>query len=1184
MSSAVNVVVIIYSSQKGEKPMKCPNCKTEIGENDLACPKCKKVLRLKCSNCGNVTKNTVCEKCGSVILNKCYKCGKLNSTALEICQNCGMDINASIGLRESVIEEFAVLTIDITNFDDIKSAFKSEKIKNQFRTNLYSLIKKTAYQKKLRTQFLDNTFIIRFCKDYSFVESCKSAIDFSIFVAQSITEINQKLFDAKGIALKVQMAIQKRDIYSKPSDYKSGVNINVVYSSSGVSAVFNNIEAIVDSYVYQATKDEYPYQSLSALYIKNQMVMFFELVLQKIIKLEKKKDLKAVELPKYADYEPEEDTDESVLINFSGLNCTFLKTKEESVISELKKIKNKNIQNPIVSLKGDKRNVKLSNISNSSLEEIFEGCKVIRFSCFDRNKYCAYGLLKQIVLAYYNINETESLLNPQNTDSLVTDKNLKDLINMSPTNKSHPEDVRFGYFESFRDFITAIPFKTIFVIENIEYIDECSLEILKYIVENKFLGNTGFLVSNSTDFSLHRKIPKLMTSNNYFEIELTPSANKVIVTNLIDKLKNIKDSFFLEKVLENTKGSHLYFDQAVKYLLDDGIIELKNNVYNIKEERMIVIPKDIDELVQKRILHLQYLENSFELFGLMLLIGEKVPLQLIQQLGIPNFAKILKYLEEEDFVSHLENKEVFIKHYNLYKQNFINICDKDKLKELSTILLEKIYINITAPNVVKAELLEYAKLKKEAFTQWHSLAMVSSQLGDFCAYLNCTNKFLSLVDNVIDENTDKTIDQIKMDVYFELSLMLYKYYPDKIMNFLELFLDKLEKEKDDPKIQEIANKLVQSCILSGNYRNALDYIGKIISRMPKSSFNPNDKNFNINYFLVNLVTLEIYFNLGRLNECIELGDELFKNINPKTDLEKLLPENLSKKQFDDAILDALFFMNASCIIQLKDDRKEKLTKTIEKLPQNYSCFTLLGLLSDLIEGKNITPALSQIAKAGFNDKYSEILMPIIQGIIALKENNFDALGNYIYNAKIKAADMYLHQFKYFCDLMIGYAYLNLGNIKKAKQIFYDVLDISTEKSMKNTTYMSWFLTAKAEYADKNTGIAAEILENSILKMEKDTDVSVLFMILFKALSSEIILTTGQNKHFEQALYNCEQIFDMSVKHKIYLYLPQIADMLMFIYNQILSSNQPKETTEIIQKKILNLQQTMTSIFNISEKK
>ena len=1161
--------------------MKCPNCKTEIGENELACPNCKKVLRLKCSNCGNITKNTICEKCGSVILNKCYKCGKLNSTALEKCPNCGMDINASIGLRESVIEEFAVLTIDITNFDDIKSAFKSEKIKNQFKTNLYSLVKKTAYQKKLRTQFFENTFIIRFCKDYSFVESCKSAIDFSVFVAQSITEINQKLFDAKGIALKAQMAIQKRDIYSKPEEYKSGVNIDVVYSSSGVT-IYNNIETIVDSYVYQATKEEYPFQSLSALYIKNRMVMFFELVLSKIIKPEDKKELKkAVKLPKYADYVPEEEPDESVLINFSGLNCTFSRAKEESVTAELRKINAKNPQNPIISIKGDERKEKLSELSNETLSNIFEGCKIVRFSCFDKNKYSAFGLLKQIVFEYYSINEETFLLNPKNYENKINNKNLLDLINMSPTNKAHPEDVRFGYFETFRDFIAAIPYKTIFVIEDFEYIDESSLEILKYIIDNKFLGNIGFVVSYSKDFSLHRKIPKLMTSNNYFEIELSPSANKTILTNQIDKLKNIKDSFFLEKILENTKGSYLYFNQALKYLLDDGIIEQKNNTYSIKEERMIVIPKDLDELVQKRLAHLQYLESYFELFGLMLLISEKIPVAVIQMLEVQNSAKILKYLEKEDFILFTQEKEICIKHYNLFKQNFLNLCEPEKLEDLAKLLLEKIYINIEASNVKKAELLEYAKLKKEAFAQWHSLAMISGQLGDFCAYLNCTNKFLSLVDNVIDENTDKTVEQIKTEVYFELSLMLYKYYPDKIMNFLEMFLDKLENDKDEPKIQEIANRLVQSCILSGNYRNALDYIGKIISKIQKSSFNPEDKSFNINYFLINLVTIEIYFNLGRLNECIELGDELFKYITPKTDLERYLPENISKKQFEDAILDALIFTNLSCIIQLRPDRKERLQKTIRELPQKYTCFLLLGLISDLLEGKNIRDELAQIAQSKFTDKYSELFLFVIRGILALTENNFNEFGNCIYNAKIRAEDMYLHQFKYFCDLMIGYAYLNLGNTKKAKQIFYDVLDTSSEKSMKNIAYTSWFMTAKAEYFDKNIPVAAEILNNSILRIEKDTDISDLFMILFKLLSSEIILTTGQSGLFEKALYNTEQIFDLSVKHKMHLYLMQIADMLIFIYNQILSSTQSKDITDAMQRKIQNLQQTMSAIFNVS---
>ena len=120
--------------------MNCPSCKTIINEKDLICPNCKKVLKLHCYNCGAITKNSTCEKCGTTLLNKCYKCGKLNSTNISNCPNCGMDINASIGLRESIIEEFAVLTINFNNFDEIKNILKSEKLLLKFKENIYQFL------------------------------------------------------------------------------------------------------------------------------------------------------------------------------------------------------------------------------------------------------------------------------------------------------------------------------------------------------------------------------------------------------------------------------------------------------------------------------------------------------------------------------------------------------------------------------------------------------------------------------------------------------------------------------------------------------------------------------------------------------------------------------------------------------------------------------------------------------------------------------------------------------------------------------------------------------------------------------------------------------------------------------------------------------------------------------------
>lgn len=1160
--------------------MNCPKCKTPISDSDLVCPNCKKVIRLQCPVCGAVTKNTVCEKCGSVILNKCYKCGKLNSTALDVCPKCGLNVNASIGLRESVIEEFAVLTAEVTNFDDIKNAFKSDKITQQFKKNLYTMIKKTAAQKKLRVQFLDDTYIIRFCKDYSFVESCKSAVDFAIYIAQTVGEINKKLFEAKGVEIKVQMAVQKRDVYSKPSEYKSGLNINVVYSSSGQSHLFNNTEVVVDSYVYQQTKQMYPYQSLSAVFVKNQMVMFFELILHRIIKEEEEKvlDVNNVKLPKNVDFEPEEEIDDEKLINFESLNCTFTRAGQETLCSEIEKIVVKNMSNPIISVRSSVRNGRLALLGDEQLRSLFDGYNIVRLSCPQNNKYSAYGLFKQMLLAYRGLNELNVLLNPEIIDALSADSHIQELFRMEIKEQVHPEDLRYSYFEAFTNFIASIPYKTIFIIDDFENIDEGSLEILKYLCENNRLGNIGFLISVDEEFALHRKIYKLMTAPNYTEIELKPSSNKKIVAVNMKAVKTIQDSFFFEKVLENTKGSHFYFKTALQYLADDGVLELKDGSYKVSQDRMLVLPKDINELVRKRIHHLYVKENAFELFGSMLLAGKCLRFEDIRRLEFKDDAKLLKYLEKQQFIKIVEDKDIVINDYNLYRQNFVEVCEKDKLSDIANHLLEKIYILEAIPNSNKAQLLELARLKKEAFSQWHALAMISSQSGDFSAYLNCTNKFLSLVDNVIDDDTDKTVEQVKMDVYSEMASMMYKYYPDKIINFLQTLLTSLEAQNDDQRIKEVANKLVQSCLISGNYNNALEYIGKIISRTERSSFNPNDRNFNLNYFLVNLVTLEIYFNLGRLNECIELGDELFKYIDLSTITERVLPEGFSKKQFDDALADAMFFICMSKTIQLKPDRKEALKHFEQRTNGRFTFFRLLYLLNEFLEDKNILPQMTQIAQTGLKDKYSQILFPVIQGLIAWRYQDWNNLGNYVYNGKLVSAILNQHQLEYFCDLMIGLAYQNLGNVKKAKQIFYSILDSSEEKGIKNITYLSWVLIAKAEFQDNAGQMAVGIVNNSILNIEKDADVSEFFAVMFKALSAEIMLSSDGN--LEKALFCAEQAFETSYKSNLNIYLAQLADMLMYIYNTICSTKQPPEVIQNFRRKSEQVKQLMSQRVNV----
>ena len=1102
--------------------MKCPNCKTEIGENELACPNCKKVLRLKCSNCGNITKNTICEKCGSVILNKCYKCGKLNSTALEKCPNCGMDINASIGLRESVIEEFAVLTIDITNFDDIKSAFKSEKIKNQFKTNLYSLVKKTAYQKKLRTQFFENTFIIRFCKDYSFVESCKSAIDFSVFVAQSITEINQKLFDAKGIALKVQMAIQKRDIYSKPEEYKSGVNIDVVYSSSGVT-IYNNIETIVDSYVYQATKEEYPFQSLSALYIKNRMVMFFELVLSKIIKPEDKKELKkAVKLPKYADYVPEEEPDESVLINFSGLNCTFSRAKEESVTAELRKINAKNPQNTIISIKGDERKEKLSELSNETLSNVFEGCKIVRFSCFDKNKYSAFGLLKQIVFEYYSINEETFLLNPKNYENKINNKNLLDLINMSPTNKAHPEDVRFGYFETFRDFIAAIPYKTIFVIEDFEYIDESSLEILKYIIDNKFLGNIGFVVSYSKDFSLHRQSHFLLAQPYYSELYMKPTPFEKMIEGNKEYYKNILDDFYFHRIAKYSCGSILFLDIALQYLVESEVYTADDTTIYLSNPKTIIIPSSLNKLFKRRLNLMQDEPDVMKFLATVLLLGTRIDRATLNSLGYENLDEIIDKLANMGYL-YFYNNCMYFPNYNLLRENLLGTMNKETLQEMANELFEKV-LDESMPSPVKSYLYGLLGDSESQLKEWQKLMQVNLSLGDFNSYLNCANEILKILDKNKDEEKQEEIENYKLELYENISNNLYEYVPAKTQEIAEVTLENLEKTTNIDQIIQLCSKMIQGYMTAGDFNRALELMHKVLSLLPGASIDPLDPNFNQYLLLMSIVHIEILFNIGAMSECIDVGYRVLSIVN-KNNIETVKPEHITAENFKSMIFDAVGYVAIANILQLQGNLKQffEIVRTnFDDLPQSYDLFLSL---ESLVRGEIVQPQKELVSE---DDKFSGVIFHVIN---AFQNISFDyiAFAEEIYQAKILAKLYHLHQIELCLDALIGYAYMKLESYVKASAILFKIIKAANINGMMTLLYLAWYLMCEMHLKQGKYNVAYGIVNNSLIQLEKNNNACEYLAILFRYALFKVFMFEGQH---EKAQICIEQAKYMTSKYGI----------------------------------------------------
>lgn len=1116
--------------------MKCPKCSCNIDDNTLVCPDCKKVLKLICPKCGVINKTNTCKKCGFVIISKCYKCGKINQTINANCSKCGFSTYTSVSINSSNIDEFACLTIEFTNLDDIKLALGSTKLADKFKTNLDNLISNYSGSIGLTREIIENIYIIRFSKDASFLSSAKSAIKAAIEIQNLITELNFKLNKLANASISCNIAVLKRDIYSKPSQYKSGFDIKLIYNNEKEMKLLNNLQVITDSYIYEKVCDEFDLSSLTAKFIKNEMMTFFALNLKKYIKIPKQKEeddteqinkLNILDENLVEDFEEVQDEIYNIdAINFEELKSTFEKVKSVDLVTDIIG-KFKESRKNIVVVKGDKKFMpKTSNLLNK-IENSSMFSKVFRVTCYDEMKYKPYGFFSELISSLYNFSQSPK--NFANHDFSIFDEIdksdfVRDLINLTPREFPHPEDTRYSLFDIFLNIFSVMP-ESLIYIENFEKIDDTSLEVLQLIFDRFNDFNVSFLMTGGKEVSLHKVACSLLAEPYYTEITVKPTPFKEILKKNIKPYKDILDSYYMQKISQNTKGSPLYLDFALNYLIECDVLRKDKDIFEIQGSENVFLPVTIDELIVRRFKHLSKNKVAYKLFGMLLLIGSRIDFATINLLQIPNVLEEVNKLVEKDYI-YIYNDALYVQNYGLYKDAFIQSLPIALKQSIASELLELVYSSVaTCP--AEAILYQILEKGKQEFIVWENLSRLNASMGDFTAYLNCSVKFLKLLNEHVNENSQKTIDEYKMEVYENISNLLYKYKPEKIQNIAQVILENLEKSSDNQKVIGFCNKMLQGCLISGNYSQALELTHKLLSKFPNSSINPEHKNFDETFFLISLVKIEVLFSIGNLKDCVILGDEILNVINPQS-INVLKPKHLSVKPFVGLVFDAMSFVAIARVVLLKNDLDEFITKLNSNLGKVPESFVLFQGLQRTIRGIKVkVPTL----KAAEDDKFFNLALSLIEAFNST--NDYKKFAGKIYHAKISAKINRLLQIELVCDLLIGYSYFKLGQEKKSAAIYYNVLDTSTKNGLKTVTHLGWYLIAMLKLEQGDVDVSLGIANNAIIQLEKDENSSELLFYLFRILLSKILVLKKEKEAAALCLNNA-----MAIKEKYGLQFEQ----------------------------------------------
>ena len=1094
--------------------MECPKCGIQIDDNVMVCPNCKKVLKLACPICRTVNDTNTCKKCGYVIINKCHNCGKINQTIAKKCKKCGFDTEKSVILNEANSDEFAILTIDFPNIDEMKNLLGSVKLLNKFKINLDKIILNYAKSIGVRRQIIGKTHVIRFDKDYTFNSSAQTAVKATIDILNQITAMNCKLTRKKNATVRCNMFLMKRSSDSDPNNLESGFNISLLNQAGNKKEekILNTFQVLADDNICNVLDGEYNFIPLNSVMVDDEMEMFYELDLREFVKLEYPQDEEddEIKIPNFVqnmlieqdkiDSEALNNLDSSVdtdaiydieTINFDEINAEFMRIENVDLLLNILN-KFQSVPKGIVAIKTDRLYKPYSIRVLNTLADTGKFSNIITLTCYDEMKYSPYSFFRDLVSAIFEYTVSQKLFDQNDFsmfNSVDPDGLIKDLICLNKRENENTEDTRFVYFDIFLTLLQIIP-KTVIYVEDFDKIDSSSYDVLKFLFESFEQLDISFLITYSKDFSLHKDCHFLLSKPYYTEITLKPTRfEKLIEENKI-YYRNILDNFYFQRVAKYACGSILFIDIAIQYLIESGVFAVSDDSIEMVNPKTIIIPSNLDRLVARRLNLLQDDAEAMKFLTSIVILGTRIDMNTVNSLGYENQDEILEKLSDMGYIFEYNNC-LYFPNYNLLRDNLLTTVSKIYLEDVAQELFDKVFEE-GMPSPVKAYLYELLEDFENERKQWEQLAEINLSLGDFSSYLNCTNKILRLLDLNTDPEQKDALTEYKLNLYENISNNLYDYVPDKTAEIAEETLRNLEKTKDIDKIIFLCNKMINGALNAGDYNHALELTHKVLSLLPVSSLNPADSNFNTYFFLMSMIHIQILFNVGALMDSLDVGYKVLNVVNMQT-LPILKPDYFTEEDFKNLISDSVGYVALGNVLILSGNVKQFLdivNADLDFIPKSYSLFVAL---EDLIHGRPISVKCENVDE---NDRFGSAILSIINAFL-MNDGDYTKFAEHIYKAKIASKIAKIHQLELFCDLLIGYAYMQLGSYVKANSIIYKIIKTTNNNGMTTLLYVAWYIMSELHLKQHKYDVAFGIINNSLIQLEKNNVTSPYLLMLFK---------------------------------------------------------------------------------------
>lgn len=768
----------------------------------------------------------------------------------------------------------------------------------------------------------------------------------------------------------------------------------------------------------------------------------------------------------------------------------------------------------VVSVNGDNEPGKSYVFKNLMKETSANGIAWMMAKCTPHTQLSPLGYIQGVLLNLFNVTnfcsskkqlKRESIkFFKQDFDNLSTNE-IYDLLNiLYPENIDLFQNIENNKQNTIRIVVKIFEtilsrMKTVLLVENIEYIDSFSYEILNILISNDFIREnlTVILTCSKEQSGINCITSPALTDSNYVDVTIMPFSKEQIEP-IFNGYKDAPITPEIKKqILKFGDDNPIIVEQLINLAVD-----------SISAGQEIVYSSDLKTILQARMALLKESDkNTYLLLCASAVLGFKFHPVIMNTL-------INMQMEEiENRIAKLVKLNYLVPAFNFgYEFKTLQIwntvielvkADTDVFKIVNQALYPLISAYTLSTSAILGFIAQNLDFEEQTFAIWTTCTQLAAYIGDTGLYIILQKQIL----NVIDKINLTQADLVKRTIYSELGKLLEPDNPQLAMEYLPKAIVMLSESQFIEKI-ELIGYLASCSMKLKNYQGVIECINNIIPLIPDS--------FPVEIAMMKAREIKALFELGNTGTIVNMIDNDILPVLEGALSNKVQCKTLSQDVIFDVWVKTLLNLAKTLIFQ-GDNRAFKVLENLMEIVkvnnidnQDFltKIKTYLAFANTMSGNVRMSIKILDDVLSKANEEINDYTMSTINLISVLNRffmNKNDLSYEELFQAAQYADDINDEFTKNILKLILGRLMQDRTSAKEAANIYAKQVEYFAEKQNAVGVLLGWYFISEAKMLIDGPQAALDIAMKALDIAQSANISNHYFALLLNKLIGEIYL-------------------------------------------------------------------------------